>query len=327
MSAYAHGKLYHDFRELCYPRVGSTQTGSSCCVFPSEAQSRHSLGVVCVENGLFISQILDERFDGFCRTAVGKGAKGRKLVAAALPSEGDTFIWDLQTGRKLLNYEGKMVTSLAFHPSENRLVFGEEGGTVVVFTFNHDELNMNLQLALVFETGGEYISQIRWHLRHDLLLVKFRRQSFVQVWDAVKGLKLSEMTLPWLGQGPYFHPKKKELVTITLDKVIDRYDALSGSHLTRTKVQSPILSAIHSPCGKYLLTLHVGDPVLKVWDDCTMQLVHSIQEVDGYPSEVWFCEANNDICFVMTLTGSYRGDLLDRLYIVNFAKERKEFER
>jgi len=66
-----------------------------------------------------------------------------------------------------------------------------------------------------------------------------------------------------------------------------------------------------------------------------MQLVHSIQEFDGYPSQVWFCEANNDICFVMTLPpgsaslfyGRFNWDVPHRLYIVNFAKERKEFER
>jgi len=229
--------------------------------FPSKAQSHHSLGVVCGEKGVFIRHILDEKLDGFCHTEVEKGAKGRKLVAAALPSEGATFIWDLETGRKLLSCKGKMVTSIAFHPSENQLVFGEEGGTVVIFRFNHDESNMNLQLALTFETDREYISQIRWHVMEDLMLVKFRRSAaqfgdVVQVWDAVKGERLGEMTLPWIVKGPWFHPNKKELVTITLDEVMDRYDALSGSHLTRTKVESPILSAIHSPCGKYLLTLH-----------------------------------------------------------------------
>jgi len=124
---------------------------------------------------------------------------------------------------------------------------------------------MNLQLALTFETGREYISQIRWHVTEDLMLVKFRRSAaqfwdVVQVWDAVKGERLGEMTLPWIVKGPRFHPNKKEIVTITLD----RYDALSGSHLTRTKVESPILSAIHSPWGKYLLTLHARKPMLKV---------------------------------------------------------------
>jgi len=117
--SYAHSKLYHDFNSLVpewrHPRRPSTQTGSSCCVFPSKAQSHHSLGVVCGEKGVFIRHILDEKLDGFCHTAVGKGAKGRKLVAAALPSEGATFIWDLETGRKLLSCEGKMVTSIAFH--------------------------------------------------------------------------------------------------------------------------------------------------------------------------------------------------------------------
>jgi WD40 repeat protein len=213
--------------------------------------------------------------------SVAFSSDGRFLAAGAgaghhasfADSDGELKVWDVQSGREVLDLRGhtRTVCAVAFSP-DGRLASGGFDQTIKLWDLATGQEALTLRghfdavWKLAFSPDGYQLVSAS----HDMT---------VRVWDANPSQGLADSA--WLTlrghqgsvRGVAFSPDGRSLASAGLDKTVKVWDAWTGKELTTLHAHHAVVGVAFSPDGKQLAA--GGAAMLKTWDTTTWKEVRS----------------------------------------------------
>jgi WD40 repeat protein len=186
--------------------------------------------------------------------------------------DGQLKVWDVESGRELLDLRGhtRPVTAVAFSP-DGRLASGGHDQTIKLWDLATGQEALTLRghfdavWSLAFSPNGDQLVSAS----HDMT---------VRVWDATPSQGLADSA--WLTlrghqgsvRGVAFSPDGRYLASAGMDKTVKVWDVWMGKELTTLRTDRFGGGVAFSPDGKRLASGAAA--VLKTWDTTSWKEVH-----------------------------------------------------
>jgi WD40 repeat protein len=190
--------------------------------------------------------------------------------------DGELKVWDVATGRKLLDLRGHThsITAVAFSP-DGRLASGGPDRTIKLWDLATGEEALTLHghfdrvWSLAFSPNGRQ-------------LISASSDMTVRLWDAtpLQGLpdpaRLTLRGHRGSVRGVAFSPDGRYLASASMDKTVKVWDVWTGQVLTTLPHNRAVLGVAFSPDGKRLASGGAG--TLKTWDTTTWKEVRNFPQ-------------------------------------------------
>lgn len=257
--------------------------------------------------------------------AVAASPNGKIFASAG---EGGVIkLWNIASNQELktLLHHDKSVTSISFSPNNKILASGNDDETVILWDIDSGkeivsfEDHSNYVKSVVFSPDGKFLASGSWDRTVKLwdvvtgeLIKTFSGQAYIssvaftpdgkylasggektiKVWNVFSGEEFKTFEgHTSLIYSIAFSPNGEKLISGCRDDTIKLWNFKSGKELLTIKNQSLVDSVAFSPDGKTFISVdNADDPIIKLWDVVTGQILKTFFGHLGFVNSVAFLE-------------------------------------